>query len=106
MKVLVREYTTYGKGDNETLVNEYVIEDTKENRLVILDNFKYVDDWDNDSEDFVNGKIDYIGYYNYGDWDDPTGGFITISTREDVLKEIEEKYIKEKTNIIEMFKGE
>ena len=106
MKVLVREYVSYGNGDNDTLENEYVIEDTKENRLVILDDFKHIDDWDNDTEDFVNGQIDYIGYYNYGEWDDPTGGFITISTREDVLKEIEEKYIKEKTNIIEMFKGE
>lgn len=34
MKVLVREYTTYGKSDNETLENEYVIEDTKERRMI------------------------------------------------------------------------
>lgn len=34
MKVLVREYVSYGKGDNETLENEYVIEDTKERRII------------------------------------------------------------------------
>ena len=85
-KVLVEIYRTYGKGDGEELSERYVIEDTPEEREGVLESLWYDESYDS-REDFINGTTDVFDFDCHGgDWDDPTGGYIYIYTKEDAIK--------------------
>lgn len=90
MKVLIEIYSTYGKGENETLEESYVIEDTKENREKILEEIYY--DYIYGKEEFINGKENSCSYDKCDDWDSPTGGNIYIKTYEEKVKEIDDEF--------------
>lgn len=102
MKVLFRHYTSYGKGDNETLYCQWVDEDTPETRKEALEDYKYVD-WNEDKEDFINGKINEISYEQADDWDSPTGGCFTICSKEKAFEEVEKTYQNEKSKLMKLF---
>lgn len=102
MKVLFRQYTSYGKYDNECLDNQWVDEDTPKAREEALDGYNYVD-WNGSKEDFINGKTNEISYWRAGDWDDPTGGCFTVTSKEDAFKEIETYFENAKNKLIKLF---
>lgn len=102
MKVLFRQYTSYGKYDNETLEHQWVDEDTPEARAEALEDYDWAD-WNGSKEDFINGKTNEISYWCAGDWDDPTGGCFTVTTKEVALYEIESTYKKSKQEINRLF---
>lgn len=103
-KLLVSEYVTYAKGDGEELRDRYTIENTSEARKELLDDIYYDDAYDSE-KDFINGEIDSFQYNSYGgDWDDPTGGFITVETKEQVIKRIEDFMEREKNSIDAYFR--
>ena len=94
MNVLVEIYYTYGKHDGSTLGESFVIEDTKAKREELIKDYKG-DYAHNDENDFINGKIDNITYDVYGgDWDDPTGREIVISSYESAYAELAHKFQK------------
>lgn len=102
MKVLFRHYTSYGKGDNECLENQWVAEDTPEEREQIFEDYSWVD-WNGNDEDFINGKVNEISYWSPDDWDSPTGGCFTICSKELALAEIESTYKNDKETIKRLF---
>lgn len=105
MKVLFRHYTSYGKGDNECLKNQWVEEDTPEARKSIIDEYDWFD-WNSDQDDFINGKVDEISYWSSDDWDCPTGGCFTVTSRDKAFEEVEKDYESSKNNLKRLFKEE
>ena len=102
MKVLFRQYTSYGKGSNECLDFQWVAEDTPESRMEAIEDF-YGVDWESDKDAFINGKTSTLHYSQADDWDSPTGGCFTVTSKEDAFAEIEETYKKEKEKLIKLF---
>lgn len=93
-EVLVEVFNTYGKMSGKELIEQRVTLDTLELRNDLVEEFSWEDEWGTGS--FLKGEedivyIDLVG----GDWDKPTGREIVISTREDKLKELENKYNSE-----------
>lgn len=104
-KLLVSEYVSFGKGDGQELRDRYVINNTPEERQEIIDNIYYNETYDSE-EEFVNGKSDMFQYDRYGgDWDEPTGGFIFVETKEQAIKRIDEKAESEKRSIVAYFRN-
>lgn len=105
MKVLVTIYNSYGKSDGVSEWDSRVIEDTSKNRDYLIDDYF----WDRDDifdsiEDFVEGKTNSLyGALIGGDWDEPTGREIIITTKEDALFDILQTYNKEKNRIEQLF---
>lgn len=105
-KVLVREYVSFGKGDGEELRDQYLINDTPEERKNIIDN-TYYDYTHVSAEDFIEGKSDVFDYESFGgDWDDPTGGYIILQSKEDVINTVTGVYNRELYEIERLFKEE
>lgn len=105
MKVLFRQYSSYGKYDNETLENQWVDEDTPKSREEALEDYDYVD-WSGSKEDFINGKTNELYFWCAGDWDDPTGGCITVTSKEAAFEEVEKDYETNKNRLMRLFKEE
>ncbi|MBR7928431.1 hypothetical protein KBI51_09670 [Aerococcaceae bacterium zg-ZUI334] len=92
MKILVEKYLTYGKYSGAELKDSYVVEDTPEERRKILDSTDYDGSFELE-DDFINGKCDVFEYESYGgDWDEPTGGFVVVSSYESKLKKLQKDY--------------
>lgn len=90
---LVKIYSSYGKGDNETCDNSFLFNDTLENRVSLLD-----EEVGNafGRELFEQGVEDAAYFDNDGgDWDDPTGTTIEIKTIEEEKRDIEIEYKKQ-----------
>ena len=102
MKVLFRQYTSYGKGYNECLDSQWVDEDTPETRNALVEEYDWVD-WDDGVDKFINGKTNKIYYHQADDWDSPTGGCFTITSKEDAFAEIEREYQNNKNKLIKLF---
>ena len=103
MKVLVEIYCTYGKHDGDTLIESFVIDDTKAERELLINDYEG-DYACNSEEDFINGKINNIAYDLYGgDWDDPTGREIVIISYESKYAELEQKFKKDIENLNKKF---
>lgn len=101
--LLVSIYYTYGKGVGEELDDRYLIDNTKEGREEVLDEINYDSSIDNE-EDFINGERDSFQFDKYGgDWDEPTGGFITVTTLDEELESIERKASREASEIKKLF---
>lgn len=104
VKKLFEVYVTYGKGDGEELRESWVAEDTPEERLKALeDECGGVDEWSDDPAEFEGGKIDYIGFSTYGDWDDPTGGWLRVSSYEEKREDLANEYVKEVKRLKKQF---
>lgn len=104
-KVIVEIYYTFGKGDGAELNDRFLIEDTPEEREAIIEEV-YYDDLYGSKEEFINGTINSIDFSKYGgDWDDPTGGHIIISTKEEYIKVIEEAAKREIEEIEYMYRS-
>lgn len=107
-KKLVRIYVTYGKGDGEELVDEYVFKDTKEGRTDLLDEsfggYSYALD---SEDDFIDGKIDYFNVdLDGGDWDDPTGRAIVLYDKDEMIASINAERDSEIANVERLFDRE
>lgn len=104
-KVIARFYVTYGKMDGEEHRDDIVGIDSEEFRKELLDEIYFDDAYDSEDE-FINGDINSFTYGSYyGDWDDPTGGFIVIYTKQELIREIEKKASEELAAIERMFEG-
>ena len=93
-KVLVGVFFTYGKRDGEELVESYVETDSKELREEVLEdwasNSYYID---GDVEDFKEGSLNRLyADRGGGDWDEPTGVYIVLTSYSQKREEIERKY--------------
>lgn len=106
MKMLVEIFNTYGKSDSESRSDLFVIEDTPESReeLIAYSFWGREDLFENEIENFVNGKTDnFYGDLTGGDWDDPTGRYIQLSSKEDYIFGLLTQYQKEKNEIELLF---
>lgn len=104
VKKLFEIYVTYGKGDGEELRDSWVAEDTPEERLKAMDDeCGWADEWNDDPADFEGGQIDGIGFIAYGDWDDPTGGWLQVSSYEEKREDLANEYDKEVKRLKKQF---
>lgn len=96
-KVLVEIYFTYGKRDGEELGESYVETDSREVREQVLEewasNSLYID---GDVEAFKEGLDDWL-YVDRdgGDWDEPTGVVIELTSYSRKRDAIESRYKKD-----------
>jgi len=96
-KVLVEIFFTYGKRVGRELGENFVETDSKELREGVLEewasNSLYIE---GDVESFKEGFVDslYIDR-DGGDWDEPTGVEIVLTTYSQKREEIEREYNKE-----------
>ena len=103
MKVLVEIYTTYGKNDNESLADSFLIDDTTEARQSLIEDYQGDYAWGSE-KDFIDGTKDEMSYALYGgDWDEPTGRTILITTYEEKLREIQAKFDNDVKNLKQKF---
>lgn len=103
-QVLVEIFHTYGKQDGEELRHSEVIEDTVENRQAIINEWNGDESFE-DEDNFINQIDDSISYGLYGgDWDDPTGRDIIISSYESKLEKIQSQYEKDIEELNKLFK--
>ena len=85
-------FLLYSNG--EEITSTGIIEDTKENREDLLNEWSWSDSYFlNDKDSFINGSIDSITFtLDGGDYDEPTGREIIITTYETKKEEIERRY--------------
>lgn len=106
-KKLFEIYVTYGKGSGEELDKSWVAEDTPEERLKALeDGCVWADEWDEDPADFEEGQISTIGFSSYGDWDDPTGGYLRVVSYNDKMGELQSEYLSHSRAVKKLFEKE
>lgn len=102
-KVIARFYATYGKMDGEELVDSFIETDSRDFRKELLESVGFDYAFDSE-EEFINGEIDSFTYERHGgDWDEPTGGYIVIYTKQELIDAIEEKASKEIAEVEKMF---
>ena len=102
-KVLVDIYYTYGKGDGEKLGERFILDLAKESREDIFDCFRYDESYD-DKEAFLKGEIDIFSFDKYdGDWDEPTGGYVVINSKDELIDSIKRKADQEIAEVEKMF---
>lgn len=88
-KLLVEIYFTYGKSSGDELYDRFIINNSTMDRESIFECFSY-DDAHGSWEDFVNGDSDYFSFDIYGgDWDDPTGGYVEVHTKDEMIDKIQ-----------------
>ena len=103
-KVLIVVGSSYGKNSGVEVSEQYVAIDSKKLREEIIE--KWFDDVYDDVEGFITGKKNSIYGYAEGDWDDPTGYHIYITSKEDAMKIEKEKYDKNLKTIERLFQEE
>lgn len=105
MKKLFQIYNTYGKHSGEELSEEFVAEDSVSTRQGIIDDFcAWKQFYYESPEDFTSGEVDHLTYsMDGGDWDDPTGGYITVKTFQEALAELIESYSADVERIDDLF---
>lgn len=96
-KKLFKIFHTYGKGSGDELAEAFVAEDNSSARQGILDDWcAYADFYGVAPEKFVSGESDHISFdRDGGDWDDPTGGYIQITSYEDAVENLTASYNNE-----------
>src|SRR5699024_8699184 len=105
-KRLFRIYVSYGKGDGEELSDQFVLEDTAENREELIEDENVSSYYVLDNiDDFISGKIDYLNIMlDGGDWDDPTGMAIVVYDKDDLINEEKARHKREMSEIERLFK--
>lgn len=107
-KVLVEIFFTYGKRDGEELGENFVETDSKELREGVLEewasNGMYLD---SEVESFKEGSVNSL-YVDRdgGDWDDPTGVYIVLTSYSQKKAELERKYNADLAKLNRQFKVE
>lgn len=102
-KLLARFYVSYGKGDGEELRDEYLIDDSREGREEVLDEVYYDESYESE-EEFLKGLANVFQYVRFdGDWDEPTGGVITLTSKESALDGAKYRYDEEVARIERLF---
>ena len=93
-KIYYEVINTYGKSSGEEVVDSGVIENTADNRQELIDEWAGSDSYFfDDKYDFINHKRDSVSFsLDGGDWDEPTGREIVITTYETRKAEIERRY--------------
>lgn len=92
----------YGKYDNMQAEQTFVaLEDTKENRQSILDEYSgWQPDFKEDLDDFLNGKTNHLILNRDAvDWDEATCMIIEVKTYEEKLAELLEEFKKNMLNL-------
>ena len=104
-KIYYEVINTYGKSSGEEVTDSGVIEDTKENREELIDEWSWSDSYFFDSKDnFINGNRDSVSFsLDGGDWDEPTGRKIVITTYETRKAEIERRYHNDLKSLNSLF---
>lgn len=104
-KIYYEVINTYGKSSGEEVTDSGVIEDTKENREELIDEWSWSDSYFFDSKDnFINGNRDSVSFsLDGGDWDEPTGREIVITTYETRKAEIERRYHNDLKSLNSLF---
>ena len=107
-KVLVEIFFTYGKGDGEELAESYVETDSRETREQVLEewasNSLYID---GNVESFKEGSENSLYVErDGGDWDEPTGVGIVLTTYSQKREEIEVDYGRKIEKLNRQFKVE
>ena len=107
-KVLVEIYFTYGKRDGGELVESFVETDSRELREGVLE------EWASNSL-YIEGNVESFkeGFVNSlyverdgGDWDEPTGVSIVLTSYSQKREEIERKYNTDLEKLNRQFKVE
>ena len=93
-KIYYEVINTYGKSSGKEVTDSGVIEDTKENREELIDEWSWSNsDFFDSKDNFINGNRDSVSFsLDGGDWDEPTGREIVITTYETRKAEIERRY--------------
>lgn len=96
-KKLFEVFNTYGKGSGDELAEAFVAEDNSSARQGILDDWcAYADFYGVAPEKFVSGESDHISFdRDGGDWDDPTGGYIQVTSYEESVAALTSYYSTE-----------
>ena len=104
-KIYYEVINTYGKSSGEEVTDSGVIEDTKENREELIDEWSWSGSYFFDSKDnFINGNRDSVSFsLDGGDWDEPTGREIVITTYETRKAEIEHRYHNDLKSLNSLF---
>ena len=106
-RVLVEIYVTYGKGDGEELLDSFVREDGEVLRKDLIDEWGTDIPMYGDEDLFVEGRERSISYGQAGgDWDDPTGFDVVISTYSEKKDEIESRCRRDLDALKKQFEGE
>lgn len=107
-KVLVEIFFTYGKRDGRELGENFVETDSRELREGVLEEWASNSlDIDGDVEAFKDGTEDWL-YVDRsgGDWDEPTGVVIELTSYSQKKDSIERRYKKELEKLNRQFKVE
>lgn len=107
-KVLVEIFFTYGKRDGRELVESYVETDSRETREQVLEEWASNSlNTDGDVEAFKDGIDDWL-YVDRdgGDWDDPTGVVIELTSYSRKRDVIESRYKRDLAKLDRQFKVE
>ena len=107
-KVLVEIFFTYGKRDGEELGENFVETDSRELREGVLE------EWasgslciDGDVEAFKEGSLNRLyADRDGGDWDEPTGVYIVLSSYIQKKAELARKYNADLAKLNRQFKVE
>lgn len=93
-KIYYEVINTYGKSSGEEVASSGVIKDTKDNRAELISEWSWSDSYFfQDKDDFINGNRDSVSFsLDGGDWDEPTGRDIFLTTYEARKAEIEQRY--------------
>lgn len=104
-KRLFRIYVSYGKGDGEEVSDQFVLEDTAENREELIEDENVSSHYVLENiDDFISGKIDYLNIMlDGGDWDDPTGMAIVVYDKDDLINEEKARHKREMSEIERLF---
>lgn len=107
-KVLVEVFFTYGKRDGEELIESYVETDSRAIREQVLEEWAYCSLYiDGDVESFKEGSLNSLyADRDGGDWDDPTGVYISLTSYRQKRDEIAREYNRELEKLNRQFKVE
>lgn len=105
-KVLVQLFNSFGKGDGNELFDEYVINNTEEERADVIDDFgRYDFVYTGSEEGFIDGSDSYFEVaISGGDWDEPTGKSLIIKTQADVERHLKNDYETRLNGVRKLFK--
>ena len=104
-KIYYEVINTYGKSSGKEVTDSGVIEDTKENREELIDEWSWSNsDFFDSKDNFINGNRDSVSFsLDGGDWDEPTGREIVITTYETQKAEIERRYHNDLKSLNSLF---
>ena len=104
-KRLFRIFVSYGKGDGEEVSDQFVMEDTAENREEMLyEHTGMFSELLSDKDEFISGKSDSVDILlDGGDWDDPTGKAIEVYDKDELINGENARHKRELAYIERLF---